>query len=109
MTKLIRSAIVFALIATPLFASKTTTITIENPVVVGARQLAAGDYKVAYKGSGSTVKVTMALHGETPVILQATFVAGQKGNGEVLVGTVNGVRVLQEIDLASGALVFNIP
>lgn len=108
MRNILGSALIVALTANPMFAAKvsTSTITITDPVAVGPVTLAPGDYKVSFEGTGPTVQVTLSRHGVTPVVLDAKWIAGPKGNGEVLVGTVNGVRVLREIDLNSGELVF---
>ena len=95
-----------AFLAAPLFAAKVPTVTISQAVTVGSTQIPAGDYKVTYAGSGAAVKVTLAKSGAAPIVLDARLDAGQKGSGGVLIGTENGARILQEIDLSSGALIF---
>jgi len=99
-------AAMLALLVPPVFAAKTTTVTISEAVTAGSTQIAAGDYKVAYEGSGSAVKVTLSKSGTAPIVLNAKLLADQKGSGEVYVGTANGGRVLQQIALPGGTLDF---
>lgn len=106
MKRLLRSALVFALTITPLFAAKGATVTIPEAVTVGATQVAAGEYKVSYVGSGPAVKVTLTRPGASPIVLDATLKTAEKGRSSVTFDTVNGVRVLQQIGLKSGTLIF---
>jgi hypothetical protein len=98
-------AAMLALLVPPVFAAKTTTVTISQAVTAGSTQIAAGDYKVSYEGSGSAVKVTLSKSGTAPIVLNAKLLP-DKGTGEVSVGTDNGARVLQQIALPGGTLDF---
>lgn len=109
MKALLRSALMFALIATPLFAAKTATVTIPEALTVGATQIAAGEYKVSYEGAGPQVKVTLTRSGASPIVLDAKLVTADKGKSSVTFDTVNGIHVLQQIGLKSGTLVFEAP
>jgi hypothetical protein len=110
MKGVLKFSILFAALATPLFAAvKPQTVTISQAVTAGTTQIAPGDYKVSWEGSGPTVKVTLAKSGSAPILLDAKLVEGKNGSGGVLVGVQNGVRVLQEIDLAHNNLIFAAP
>jgi len=50
----------------------TTTVTISDSVKVGASQLAPGDYKVSWEGSGPNKQVTFT-RGKTSVTAPATI------------------------------------
>lgn len=106
MKKLLGCTLAFALLTTPLFAAKTATVTIPEAVTVGAKQIAAGEYKLSYDGSGTAVKVTLAKHGASPIVLDAKLVTAEKGRTSVTFDTVNGARVLEQIELSSGTLIF---
>ncbi len=106
MKSILKFAFVSALLVAPLFAAKTTSVTISQAVSVGSTQIAPGDYKVSWEGSGPAVKVSLSKSGSAPIVLDGQLSAGQKGAGGVLVGNENGVRVLQEIDLSNATLVF---
>jgi hypothetical protein len=110
MKAILQFSALFALLAAPLYAaSKPQTVTISQAVTAGSTQIAPGDYKVSWEGAGPAVKVTLAKPGSAPILLDAKLVAVQNGSGGVLVGVQNGVRVLQEIDLAHESLIFTSP
>jgi len=103
-----------AMFATPLFASrlfstKSTTVNIPEAVTVGSTQIAAGEYKVSYEGSAPAVKVTLAKSRSSSVVLDAKFVEGKNGGPAVTLSTVDGVRILEQIDIKGGSLVFETP
>ena len=106
MKRSLQVAFVSLFLVAPLFAAKTSTVTISQAVTVGTTQIAPGDYKVSWQGTGPAVKVSLAKSGSAPIVVDAKLVEGQKGNGSVLVATENGVRVLQEIDLSNATLIF---
>jgi hypothetical protein len=111
MKKLLGFALMCALFSTPLFAanlfaSKGTTVNIPDTVTVGSTQIAAGEYKLSYEGTGPAVKVTLVKHGSSPVVLDAKFVEGKNNGPSVTTATVNGVRTLQQIDIKGATLVF---
>ena len=111
MKRLLGLALMSALFVTPLFGlplfgSKATTVNIPEAVTVGSTQIMAGDYKLSYEGSGPAVKVTLTRSGSSPIVLDAKLVPGKKDYISVTLGTTEGVRVLQEIGLKNGTLVF---
>jgi hypothetical protein len=111
MKRLLGLALMSALFVTPLFAfplfgSRTTTINIPEKVTVASTQITAGEYKLSYEGSGPAVKVTLTRSGSSPIVLDAKLVRGKKDNVSVTLGTSDGVRILQQIDLKSGTLIF---
>jgi hypothetical protein len=103
---LMSALFVAPLFAFPLFGPKTTTVNIPEGLTVGSTQIAAGEYRVSYEGPGPDVKVSLTKSGSSPIVLDAKLVVGKKDNVSVTIGTVNGIRVLQQIDLKSGTLVF---
>jgi hypothetical protein len=81
-------------------------VTIPEGLTVGSTQIAAGEYRVSYEGPGPDVKVTLTESRSSSIVLDAKLLAGKKENVSVTIGTVNGVRVLLQIDLKTGTLVF---
>jgi hypothetical protein len=106
MKRLITIAAVLALSVPSVFAAKTNSVTFSEAVTAGSTQIAPGDYKVSYEGSGPDVKVTLTKSHTAPIVLNAKLLADQKGSGEVSVGTANGAHVLQQIALPGGTLDF---
>ena len=103
---LMSALFVTPLFGSPLFGSKATTVNIPEAATVGSTQIKAGDYKLSYEGSGPAVKVTLTRSGSSPVVLDAKLVPGKQDYVSVTLGTTEGVRVLQEIGLKNGTLVF---
>ena len=109
MRRFLGVAVVCALFVTPLFASKTVTVNIPEAVTVGSTHIAPGDYKLSYEGAGTPVKVTLARSGSAPIVLNAKLVPGKTNSVSVTLSTIEGVRVLEEIDIRGGILVFEAP
>ena len=114
MKRLLGFALMCAMFSTPLFAaklfaSKGTTVNIPDAIIAGSTHIAAGEYKVTYEGSGPAVKVTLVKSGSSPVVLDGKFVEGKNNGPSVTTTTVNGVQILQEIDIKGGALLFEAP
>ncbi len=100
--------------ATPLFAvrlfgGKSTTVNIPEAVTVGSTQIAAGEYEVSYEGSAPAVKVTLTKSRSSSVVVDAKLVEGNNDRPSVTLEIVNGVRILQQIDIKGGTLVFETP
>lgn len=100
--------------ATPLFAvrlfgAKSTTVNIPEAVTVGSTQIAAGEYKVSYEGSAPAVKVTLTKSRSSSVVVDAKLVEGKNDGPSATLATVNGVRILEQIDIKGGTLVFETP
>ncbi len=104
------STFLFALLVTPLFAkpNKTYSVTISQAVTVGSTQIAAGDYKLSWEGTGPAVKVTLARSGESSVVVNAKLVNEKNGLSDpsIMTNAKNGTIILQEIELKSNTLIF---
>ena len=114
MKRLLGVVVICAMFSTPLFAGKLfatkgTTVNIPEAVIVGSTNIAAGEYKVSYEGAGPTVKVTLVKSGSSPVILSAKLVEGKNNGPSVTLATVNGARILRQMDVKGGTLVFEAP
>lgn len=112
MRKVLGLVVICALFTTPMFASKLfgnkgTTVYIPDLVTVASTQIAAGEYNVTYEGAGPDVKVTLLKSGKAPVVLNAKLVAGKNNGPSVTLVTVNGTRVLKQMDVKGGTLVFD--
>ena len=94
-----RFALMLALLTAPAFAAqKSQTITIPENVVVGTTQVAAGDYKLTYTGTGPDVQVTLSQIKKAPITFTAKTVAGKFTPG-VLTEATGKVVSLQSIQL----------
>ena len=109
MRRFLGVAVVCALFVTPLLASKTVTVNIPETVTVGSTHIAPGEYKLSYEGSGSPVKVTLTRAGSASIVLDARLVPGKNDNVSVTLDTIDGARVLHEIGIKTGSLVFETP
>jgi hypothetical protein len=93
-------ALVLGLLAIPAFAAKNSqSLNIANTVKVGSTTLPAGDYKVTWTGTGSSVQVTIAQKGGNTVTVPAKLVDAKNGHVAVITDSVNGTVVLQTIEL----------
>jgi hypothetical protein len=93
-------ALILASLSVPAFGAKNSqNVTLSAPVKVGTTQLAAGDYKVTWTGTGPAVQLTIAQKGKTPVTVPAKVVDVKNGHVAVQLNHVNGVDVLESIQL----------
>jgi hypothetical protein len=98
-------ALIVAAFSVPALAAKNSqSITLDNAVKVGATQLSAGDYKVTWTGTAPNVQVTIAAKGKTSVTVPATVVDAKNGHVALQMNSVNGVEVLQGIQLSNVTL-----
>jgi len=106
MKRVFLSAAMLALMPASIFASsKSQTIHISEPLMCGSTQLAPGDYKVTWDGSGPIVHVKLT-SGRTSVSTDARLIAkDNQGQGGVVFGNQGSVNVLEEIDLRHSSLV----
>jgi len=106
MKRLIGFAMILALFSVPALAgdSKSQTVTIPEKVQVGSTQLPAGDYKVTWTGSGSSVQVSLAQNKKTVVTVQAKAVEKKNNHNGVITSNQGGVSVLQSIELSGTSL-----
>lgn len=93
-------ALLLASLSIPALAAKNSqTIKLDDTLKVGSTQLPAGNYKVTWTGTAPNVQVTIAAKGITPVTVPAKLVDAKNGHVALQTGTVNGVQVLQGIQL----------
>jgi hypothetical protein len=74
-------------------------------VQVGSTQLPAGDYKVTWTGTGSSVQVTLAQKGIASVTVPAKAVQQKNNHVGISTDTKNGKEVLQIILLSNVKLI----
>jgi hypothetical protein len=93
-------ASMLVLFAAPAFGAgnKPQTVIIPENVQVGSTQLAAGNYRLAFTGTGSDVQVTLTQAGKT-VLTFAAKVVEQRNNPGVDLNTNAGVTTLESINL----------
>ncbi len=97
-------ALMLAMIAAPAFAGKKAqTLVISEKVMVGAKALPVGTYKVTYEGTGATVQVTVSKDEKPVVTFPAKAVAGKNATG-VTTDTRGGVPTLLSIQLSDVSL-----
>jgi hypothetical protein len=102
-------ATMLALTSAPLFASsKAETVYIADSMMVGSTQLAPGDYKVTWTGTGPIVHVTLSA-GKTSASADAKLVGAQNGNRSVTFINQGSQKVMEEIDLRHATLVLQNP
>ncbi|MGP0073251.1 MAG: hypothetical protein ACLPWF_15135 [Bryobacteraceae bacterium] len=97
-------ALLLALLSIPAFAKNTQSITLDNSVKVGSTQLPAGDYKITWTGTAPNVQVTIAAKGKASVTVPAKLVDAKNGHVALQTNTVNGVQILQGIQLDNVSL-----
>lgn len=98
-------ALILVLFAVPAFAGKSAqTVTIPVKVQVGSTQVAAGDYKLTWTGSGPSVQATLTQGKKAVATFAAKLVEGKSTAGvETL--THDGVESLDTIHLNNVSLV----
>jgi hypothetical protein len=98
MKRLFGYAIILGSLAVPAFAAKNSqNLTIPAPVTVGSTKLPAGEYKVSWTGTGSTVQVTIAGRGRATVTVPAKAVEAKNRIAGVQYETASGANVLHSI------------
>lgn len=110
MKRFLIAAFVLAAFSVTAFAAKNSqSINLSNPVKIGSTQLAPGSYKVSWTGTAPDVQVTIAskAKGSTPVTVPAKLVDAKNGHVAVQTNVVNGVEVLQAIQLDDASLMLN--
>lgn len=99
-------ALILGSLSLPALAAKNTqNLTLSDSVKVGAAQLAAGDVKVSWTGTGSNVQVTLEQRGKAPVTAAAKMVDTRNGHVGVVTDAASGAAVLQSIELNNFTLV----
>jgi hypothetical protein len=106
MKRFLGLAIILTSFSLPALAAKNSeSISITDPVKVGATQLPAGNYKVSWTGVGSNVQVTIAEKGKASVTVPAKVVEAKNGHVAVLTNSVRGAEVLESIQLDNLSIV----
>lgn len=102
MKRLSYCALILALLSVPAFAAKNTqTVSFPDAVKVGTSQLPAGDYRVSWDGTGSSVQVTLeqkgVSHPATATVTAKVEQGKNNHNGFILnsQGGANNVETLQ--------------
>jgi hypothetical protein len=110
MKRLLFSAAVLALASVPAFAAKNQkTVNFPDAVTVGSTQLAAGDYKVTWTGTGSNAQVTLVDKDKfkaTPTTVTAKVVETNSEHTGFTVDRQGNANVLQTLQLGKTTLVF---
>ena len=110
MKRFFLSALIVALSSIPaLAASNSQSVTFANTVKVGATELPAGDYKISWAGTGSSVQVTIEKKGTVPVTLQAKLVEQKHDRSSITTDTRGGSNILESIQLNRVSLVVEGP
>jgi curli biogenesis system outer membrane secretion channel CsgG len=103
MKRLFACAFVLALASIPAFAAKNSqSVTVPEAVSVGSTQLPAGQYKVTWTGSGSSVQVTFKQQDvRTPATatVQAKLVSQNHDHAAVTINSQGGVNSIEQIQL----------
>ena len=91
-------ALILASLSVPAFAAKNSKdVNLTSPATVGSTKLPAGQYKVSWTGTGSTVQVTIAAKGKATVTVPAKAVETKNGQTSMRFTTVNGANELKDI------------
>ena len=102
MKRLLGFAVLVTLLSVPAFAKNSQSVVVPKDVTVGSTQLPAGQYKVTWTGTGSSVQVTLKqqdAHTPATATVQAKLVEQNNGNASVTIDTQGAVNTLQEIQL----------
>jgi hypothetical protein len=98
-------ALMLVLFAVPAFAGKKpTTVLIPENMQVGSTQISAGQYKLTWTGSGSSVEATLLQNKRPVVTFPAKLVEG-KNNPSVETFNQGGAAVLDAIHTDKFSLV----
>jgi hypothetical protein len=96
-------AVLFSLSA---YAAKNSqTVVLTEAVQVGSTQLPAGPVKVSWTGTGSNAQVTLVANKKSPITFPAQVVDEKHPEVSVTTDNINGVKVLQEVNLENVKLV----
>jgi uncharacterized protein with FMN-binding domain len=100
-------AFLFMLVSVAAFAGskKAETVTFDKSVKVGNTELAPGDYKVSWNGTGPNVEVTFA-QDKKAVTAPAQLVEKHNPTRAIATRTENGSQVLTEIQFKDVDLQF---
>ena len=92
-----------ALFSIPSYAAKNSqSVTVPQAVTVAGTQLPAGQYKVTWTGTGSSVQVTLKQQDvSTPATAttQAKLVEQKNDRAAVTINSKGGVNIIEQIQL----------
>jgi hypothetical protein len=98
------------LISMPAFAAKNSAdVTFGKAIKVGSTQVPAGRYKISWTGTDSDAKLTISQSGKTITTVPARIEAHKNGYVGNNTTVINGVEVLQTIQLNNLNLVLTSP
>jgi hypothetical protein len=107
MKRLFSIALMLTLFSASAFAGKKPpTVTISHPVQVGSTLVPAGDYKITWTGSGSSVQATLSQNEKAIVTFSAKAVDGTN-YPSVTTSGADGAVILESIQLAHVSLVLD--
>lgn len=100
-SKSLSAAATLFLIPALAFAApkNSTNLHLEQPVTVAGTQLAPGQYKVTWNGSGSDVTVSFAEGKKIVATAQGKILNNPNHEEAIEMNTADGTAVLQAIDL----------
>jgi len=109
MKRVFAFATMLALSAAPLFAShKSETVHIGDSMMVGTTQLAPGDYKVNWVGTGPVVHITLS-SGKISASADAKLATAKNDGASVMFVTHGAVKTLETINLRHATLELENP
>ena len=106
MKRLSSLLILLTMISITVFAADggSGKVRLDSAVKVGSTELAAGDYKVTWTGSGDNAQVTLK-QGKTTATTTAQVVKVRRNSDAFATKTENGSRVLTEIQFRETTLI----
>lgn len=109
MKRLFTCAFVLTLASIPAFAARNSqSVTVPEAVTIGSAQLPAGQYKVTWTGSGSSVQVTFKqedVHTPATATVQAKLVSENHDHAAVTINSQSGVKTIEQIQLNHVSLI----
>jgi hypothetical protein len=105
MKRFLGSVVLLALSSSLAYAKNSQTVNIGETITVGAAQLAPGDYKVSWTGTGPEVQVTLSRYGKAVVTVPAKVVEQRNVTPSVSTHSQGGVTLLESIGLSDMSLV----
>ena len=104
MKRLSYCALILAFLSIPAFAAKNSqTVSFSDAVTVGSTQLPAGEYKVTWDGTGSSVQVTLEQKGTShpkSATVAAKVVEQKNDRIGFRIDTKGGVNTLKAIQFS---------
>jgi len=109
MKRLFGYALMLTLTAAPALAAKNSqSVNFASPVKVGTTEIAAGDVRITWSGTGDSVQVTLAENGKT-ITIPAKLVEEKHSHKGYIVSRANGADQLQSIQLSNVSLQLESP